>query len=205
MTKENVDQVIRCVKECWWRVGLVFLIPSIAVISLSVDWKPSSSITDWLTAVGTVAAVVATVALYWDGRKKAEKKELANFLSFLLSNQAEWETFHLKISAVEAAINTCLRGLKGPPLGALPQVLAPLLISNDDLLRALVVARDEGKVFHQINNLVKKITKILTFAGSFSFSSDDEIDLGLEEALVLLDDLRAELTKAIALAVEYEN
>lgn len=55
MTEEKANQIIRCVKECWWRVGLLLLLVFCFVLTLIHGW-PSG---DWGLGWGAVGALSA--------------------------------------------------------------------------------------------------------------------------------------------------
>ncbi|MGE8519722.1 MAG: hypothetical protein ACN6OK_05715 [Alcaligenes faecalis] len=66
MKKGDADQLIRCMKECWWRVALVIAIP--LALMAWVFWGSPVTMTledgaaAWVQAVGSIGAIV--VAIY---------------------------------------------------------------------------------------------------------------------------------------------
>ncbi|MGO3890121.1 MAG: hypothetical protein ACTJHW_04000 [Paenalcaligenes sp.] len=72
MTEEKADQIIRCVKECWWRVVIIFLIPAFASIAVFSSW-PWGAESPWvmLAAIGTMVATVSALFLANIGDRKA--------------------------------------------------------------------------------------------------------------------------------------
>lgn len=88
MTEEKADQIIRCVKECWWRVLLVIAIPVFLIALLLRGWPVIVTIEDgmaaWVQAIGSIAAFVGAVALYFMGehhRRINQKKEEARHVT----------------------------------------------------------------------------------------------------------------------------
>ncbi|MCQ9618344.1 hypothetical protein L1889_18055 [Paenalcaligenes niemegkensis] len=63
MTEEKVDQIIRCVKECWWRVLLVIAIPALLIASLLNGWpvriEMESGAAAWAQACVSFFAIIA--------------------------------------------------------------------------------------------------------------------------------------------------
>lgn len=66
MKKEDADQLIRCVKECWWRVLLLLTIPLSLAAWAMYGWPIVFNVKEgaaaWVQAVGAVGALL--VALY---------------------------------------------------------------------------------------------------------------------------------------------
>ncbi|QCP82375.1 hypothetical protein D0C27_10980 [Alcaligenes faecalis] len=65
MKKEDADQLIRCVKECWWRMALVLAIP-LGIMALVFWGSPVTVALEdgaaaWVQALGSVGAVVAAI------------------------------------------------------------------------------------------------------------------------------------------------
>lgn len=61
MKKEDADQLIRCVKECWWRVLIIFAIPSFALVAVKSDWPWKES--PWAAAAAVATFFAGVVAL----------------------------------------------------------------------------------------------------------------------------------------------
>lgn len=57
MTEEKVGQIIRCVKECWWRVGVLLVILLGFLLVVAYGWPHG----DWGFGWGAIGAI-ATVA-----------------------------------------------------------------------------------------------------------------------------------------------
>lgn len=62
MKKEDADQLIRCVKECWWRVTVVLAVPSLTLVALYSDWPWKES--PW-AAASAVATLFAGISALW--------------------------------------------------------------------------------------------------------------------------------------------
>ncbi|GEM_PF-7015307 len=62
MTEDKADQIIRCVKECWWRVLLLIGIPLFFAVPLLWEWPEVVIVADglaaWFQAIGAIAAIV---------------------------------------------------------------------------------------------------------------------------------------------------
>lgn len=77
MKKEDADQLIRCVKECWWRGVIVLSVPTALIAWAIWGWPLSvtleSSAADWLQVFGVLFGVVVAVAVpIWQRHKNIE-------------------------------------------------------------------------------------------------------------------------------------
>lgn len=67
MKKEEADQLIRCVKECWWRVLLLLTIPVAFMVWAIYGWPVIMSVEDgaaaWVQAIGSILAIVGTALI----------------------------------------------------------------------------------------------------------------------------------------------
>lgn len=66
MKKEDADQLIRCVKECWWRVAILFfLIFGFALLAIfglpSFEFDQTAAA--WVQAIGSLLALVIAIAV----------------------------------------------------------------------------------------------------------------------------------------------
>ncbi|MDT8470699.1 hypothetical protein O3S74_018095, partial [Alcaligenes nematophilus] len=74
MKKEDADQLIRCVKECWWRGLIVISLPTFASIAIFSDWPWQDS--PWV-AIGAVATFSAVLtAIFIALHQRADEKLL---------------------------------------------------------------------------------------------------------------------------------
>lgn len=73
MKKEDADQLIRCVRACWWRVAIVVAIPAFASVAVFSSW-PWGLETPWamLSAIGTLSATFSAVILAYIGDRRAK-------------------------------------------------------------------------------------------------------------------------------------
>ncbi|MCC9162878.1 hypothetical protein LNA76_06000 [Alcaligenes sp. MMA] len=67
MKKDDADQLIRCVKECWWRVLLLLTAP-IALVSWAIHgWPVTISVEDgvaaWVQAIGSILAIAGAALI----------------------------------------------------------------------------------------------------------------------------------------------
>ena len=84
MKKEDADQLIRCVKECWWRVLVVIAAPLFLILALKNGLQIILTLKEgtaaWVQAIGSILAILAAVALYfageWHERKKKNKEDI---------------------------------------------------------------------------------------------------------------------------------
>ncbi|GEM_PF-4545092 len=74
MTEEKADQIIRCVKECWWRVGaLLALILGFSVFVMGGWPEMSQTTAAWVQAIGSIIAICVAIFLsHYD--KELEKR-----------------------------------------------------------------------------------------------------------------------------------
>lgn len=77
MKKEDADQLIRCVKECWWRGVIVLAVPTALIAWAIWGWPISvtleSSAADWLQVFGVLfGVVVAVVVPIWQRHKNID-------------------------------------------------------------------------------------------------------------------------------------
>mgnify|MGYP006194644133 FL=1 len=63
MKKEDADQLIRCVRECWWRVLAVISFPIVASIAVFSDWPWDDSPWVAMGAVATFLAVLTAICI----------------------------------------------------------------------------------------------------------------------------------------------
>lgn len=57
MVKEDADQLIRCVKECWWRVAIVISLIALFGLLAAYGWPTG----DWAFGWGGIGAVATSV------------------------------------------------------------------------------------------------------------------------------------------------
>lgn len=72
MTEEKANQIIRCVKECWWRVVLVFALPAVAAISILSEWPWRES--PW-SAAAAIATFFAGGSALWISLREARERQ----------------------------------------------------------------------------------------------------------------------------------
>lgn len=64
MTEEKADQIIRCVKECWWQVLIVLLIGLGLPITLFDSWPELDQATAaWVQALGSIGAIIGAFVI----------------------------------------------------------------------------------------------------------------------------------------------
>lgn len=85
MTKENTDQVIRCIKECWWRVGvLLVILIGFALIAI-YGWPQGDWQLGW-GAIGAVATVItggiALKIAFLQGKRDRDLQALKEAINF---------------------------------------------------------------------------------------------------------------------------
>lgn len=113
MKKEDADQLIRCVKECWWRVAILLLIPTLLFFVLWSDSEGMEWKFGWaaLAAIGSLLAAIAafvasSIALKiarqeWDKEKehKGQKALMYKwlFMGEISSLQASFETIETEM------------------------------------------------------------------------------------------------------------
>lgn len=119
MKKEDADQLIRCVKECWWRVAILLLIPTSLFFVLWSDSEGMEWKFDWaaLAAIGSLLAAIAaffasSIALKiarqeWE-KEKEQKGQKALMYKWLFmgeigSLQANYEAIENEIKKYLAA------------------------------------------------------------------------------------------------------
>ncbi|ULH05369.1 hypothetical protein [Alcaligenes faecalis] len=80
MKKEDADLLIRCVKECWWRMALVLAIP--LGIMAWVFWGSPVTVAledgaaAWVQAFGSIGAVVAAIYVLHKQRQDMIEREV---------------------------------------------------------------------------------------------------------------------------------
>lgn len=80
MKKEDADQLIRCVKECWWRMALVLAIP-LAIMAWVLWGSPVAVALEdgaaaWVQAFGSIGAVVAAIYVLHKQRQDMIEREV---------------------------------------------------------------------------------------------------------------------------------
>lgn len=72
MKKEDADQLIRCVKECWWRVAAILMIVNAGVL-IAVNGRPEGGWKlDW-TAVAAISTLAAAIVALWLGLRQIQQ------------------------------------------------------------------------------------------------------------------------------------
>nr|WP_321302643.1 hypothetical protein [Alcaligenes faecalis] len=99
MKKEEADQLIRCVKECWWRVLAVISLPVAASISIFSDWP-------WKDSPWTAIAAIATFAASWSALYISQKEGRRRIL-------LERSVATIAVGATIATLSKYERGLSG--------------------------------------------------------------------------------------------
>lgn len=88
MKKEDADQLIRCVKECWWRVGILLLLVSCFVLLAIHGWPQGDWALGW-GAIGAIATVVTgCAAVLIAYRQKKSNDERRSHLDWLARRDA---------------------------------------------------------------------------------------------------------------------
>lgn len=88
MTEEKADQIIRCVKECWWQVLIVLGTGFGLAVLLFHGWfELNSMVASWVQALGSVGAILIAVYVLREQQKhflEAEERRLVEAESRLL-------------------------------------------------------------------------------------------------------------------------
>ena len=76
MTEEKVDQVIRCVKECWWRVGILLALIFGFVLLAMHGWPEGDWIFGWgaIGALGTIFTGGVAVKIAYSQKKSNDER-----------------------------------------------------------------------------------------------------------------------------------
>lgn len=75
MSEEKANQIIRCVKECWWRVTVMLSIPAITAIALFSTWPWKESPWVAMSAISTLCASVIALWLGLDQIRRSERRK----------------------------------------------------------------------------------------------------------------------------------
>ncbi|WP_368928662.1 hypothetical protein [Alcaligenes faecalis] len=143
MKKDDADQLIRCVKECWWRVAILILIPSLLTGWLLSDRQSITQGLDWtaLAAIGTFLAAAAAflssqVALRIAQQDWEKEKSIRYQKSLIYKNllKAPVEVLEADIEAIEEVMEKYLKQPKNFPLNPdfrsyMNEVVQPVSIS----------------------------------------------------------------------------
>ncbi|WHQ44238.1 hypothetical protein [Alcaligenes faecalis] len=78
MKKEDADQLIRCVKECWWRVGLLLFLIFIFVLLVMHGWPQGDWGIGWgaLGALATCVTGCAAVLIAFGQKKTSDEQRV---------------------------------------------------------------------------------------------------------------------------------
>lgn len=141
MTEETVDRIIRCMKECWWRVGILLALIFGFVLLVTYGWPQGDWALDWtaLAAIGGLAAgfgafYAARVALRIaeeeaKAREKNKRKQAAIYKWIMM---IELVQLRMNLNSIEGL----LAGYEEIEEGsALDRVKADLLLQAKDRLR----------------------------------------------------------------------
>ena len=90
MTREEADQLIRCVKECWWRVGVLLFLVCCFVLLAAHGWPQGDWTLGW-GAIGAIATVVtgcaAVLIAYRQKKSNDEFRENLDWMERRSTNQ----------------------------------------------------------------------------------------------------------------------
>ncbi|WP_321331259.1 hypothetical protein [Alcaligenes faecalis] len=112
MKKEDADQLIRCFRECWWRVGLLLLLVFTFILLVLYGW-PSG---DWAFGWGFVGALATSVTgcaavqiAYHQKRVADQSRENLNWISLKEANHLLNEISH-QLARVFWAVESLVDG-----------------------------------------------------------------------------------------------
>ena len=116
MKKEDADQLIRCVKECWWRVAvLFFLIFGFALIAMYgfPSFELDQIAAAWVQAIGSILALFVSIGVVrHDHRLKRRettdelKRSLESLINCIATVQSLAASFYkLRVMCVGPELN----------------------------------------------------------------------------------------------------
>lgn len=107
MNKENTDQVIRCIKECWWRVGFLLLLAIGLALLVMYGWPFKVHVdVKLLNWVQTVAACIAgfggiyTAHIALSISLQDREKQRQSALRYLLVEKSTFSNFKIVIDSI---------------------------------------------------------------------------------------------------------
>lgn len=115
MTEEKVGQIIRCVKECWWRVGFLLLLAIGLALLVMYGWPfkvhVDVKLLNWVQTVaaciaGFGAIYTAYIALSVARQEREERRQSA--LKYLLVEMSTFASFR---EVTERLLDTRFGGL----------------------------------------------------------------------------------------------
>lgn len=90
MTEEKADQIIRCVKECWWRVGVLLSLGLLFILLVMHGWPQG----DWGLGWGALGALATSVtgyaAVLIAYRQKKSNDEFGERLDWMARREANY-------------------------------------------------------------------------------------------------------------------
>lgn len=189
MKKEDADQLIRCVKECWWRVAILISIPAILTGWLLSDQKTMTLALDWtaLAAIGTFLAAFAAlrsskVALRIAQRDWEKEMEVRYQKSLIYKNllKAPVEVLKADIDAIEEVMEKYLKQPKNFPLDPdfknyMNQVVQPVSIGliSENIEGLHYLGEDMGGAIARIISSIHPFQLcVYTLASDHSIVSD---------------------------------
>lgn len=206
MKKEDTDQLIRCVKECWWRMALVIAIP-LALIAWVFWGSPVTMAFEdgaaaWVQAFGSIGAVIAAIYVLHKQRQDMIEREVnaiktaeARFLMALRTEIVVRQGQYMKQIGNTIA-NRAIRSM-GPfvwgapdnPFHVYTAMCKDLGLVKDDKLRALVVetyAEMEGLIYS-----IKTLQGELNKATELNISNFPPVKAQIHENYKMVEDHHA--------------
>lgn len=79
MKQEEAEQLIKCVKECWWRVAILLALISGFTLIAILGWpryELDQTMAAWVQAIGTLIALGVAIAVpAWQNKKLEERRQ----------------------------------------------------------------------------------------------------------------------------------
>lgn len=100
MTEEKADQIIRCVKECWWQILILFVVGLGLATTLFRGWPVflfKDSMAAWFQAGGSIGAIVVAVMVMLHQSKKQLELQEREWEQQRLEKKEEAEQILMKV------------------------------------------------------------------------------------------------------------
>ena len=82
MTEENADQIIRCIKECWWRAGILLALTVGAFLLIASGWPEwSKTLFFWVLVIVFIALIIKGVSFVCVENKAAWVQAVGSILA----------------------------------------------------------------------------------------------------------------------------
>lgn len=172
MTRENADQVIRCIKECWWRVGvLLVILLGFALIAMH-GWPQGGWGLGWGAIGATASVVIGVFAIQVSYIQMEWLKEKRRFEKKRIVKKIEEIVFFLEVSVphFNHAVHLSFEGKGFPEI--VKKILEKNLESLDDCENGEGFHLLDGNLQEGIGVISSRVRNVIALCGPASMDPE---------------------------------